>query len=92
MRKLIALILFLGLMAHPAHAQFSKPAGLNLPTVQIPDYNLTVSVWAYDTGFVGAYIGVFELHNDGQWYGCTHNMLPDGSFEQHVNDAGGAVP
>jgi len=83
---LFALALFL---SAPAHAQFQKPGGLNLPTLTIPDYGLTVSVWAYDTAVIGAYIGVFEQHNDGLWYGCTHNMSPDGNFEANVTAAGG---
>lgn len=83
---LFALALFL---TAPAHAQFVKPAGLLLPTVVVPDYNLTVSVWAVDTGFIGQYLGVFEQHNDGQWYGCTHNMGPDDNLAAEVTAAGG---
>lgn len=87
------LILALALLfSLPAAAQYHKPTGVVLPTLSLPDYGVTVSVWAYDTGFVGGAVGIFEMHNDGQWYGCTNNPTLSGTFEQDVVDAGGAVP
>lgn len=89
MRKIVFL-LFALLWTAPAFAQFQKPPGLMLPTIVVPDYNLTISVWAFDTAIVGQYLGVYELHNDGLWYGCVHNPRPNGAFESDVVAAGGA--
>lgn len=91
MRKFFAALLLALTFAfiQPAAAQFTKPHG-NLPILAVPDYNVTISVWAIDTGVIGAYTGVFELHSDGHWYGCTNNPLADGNFEATVAAAGGA--
>lgn len=64
-RILLALALLFSL---PAQAQtiFAKPAGV--PTVHVEDYNVTISVWAANTG-VGEIVGVFELQG-GEWRGC----------------------
>jgi hypothetical protein len=88
MKSLLLAILLL--WSVPAFAQFQKPPGLTLPTVMVPDYNLTISVWAFDTAIVGQYIGVYELHNDGLWYGCVNNPRPSTNFDADVTAAGGA--
>lgn len=84
--KIYALLAAL-LFSTPAFAQFVKPDGV--PTAVVPGYNVTIGVWATFSP-VGGYIGVFEQHSDGQWYGFTGNgTVPDTTFSDKISAAGG---
>lgn len=70
MTRLLFITLFIFQVFYsPANAQsvFTKPAGV--PTIHVDDYNVTIGVWAANTG-VGEIVGVFELQG-GVWYGCS---------------------
>lgn len=84
----VALLVFGAAASAPAHAQFVKPD--NVPTTNVPDYNITLGVWALDS-LVGSYVGFFEYHpQDGKWYGWPGNgTQPSINFEQDVANAGG---
>lgn len=61
---LLALTFLLAPMA-PAAAQYQPTNGM--PTIDVPHYNVTVSIWSAET-YIGALAGIFEKNSAGLWY------------------------
>lgn len=90
MRYAIALILLLGSNAAWA-ASYTPPP--NAPQVYLPNYGVTVGVWAAQTG-VGHGIGIFEKSGTNPWTLCGQCIISPGypTLDSDVAAAGGAGP
>lgn len=84
------LIAFCFILPCTVHAQAVKPQGAL--TATIPDYNITIGIWAVDTP-VGGYVELFTLQGN-QWFGCDDCYLsgqPEFNFDAVVNAQGAAA-
>lgn len=95
--KRILFALTLLLAPWGAYAQNQKPEGV--PTAVVPDYNVTIAVWADHTP-IGDRIAVWELQN-GNWSTCGNCSsfpvnplvlpLTTGSMEGDIAAQGGSL-